>query len=95
MKVFVLALCLIMAVGDHDTTTEPDEFCRAVTILFNPVIQNCQTLKQASRLSDENRLLDDHFIFHYRVTLTLSVPVTALNNLHKLSMIAAIQAMLT
>lgn len=48
MKVFVLALCLVMAVGDHDTTTEPDVFCRAVTIFFNQVNLNCQTLMQAS-----------------------------------------------
>ena len=48
MKVFVLALCLVLVVGDHDTTSEADVFCRSVTILFNPVIQNCQTLKQAS-----------------------------------------------
>jgi hypothetical protein len=36
-----------------------------------------------------------NFIFRlYRTTLTLSVPVTALDNLHKLSMIATTQAML-
>ena len=51
MKVVVLALCLALVVGDHDTTSEPDIFCRAVSIGLNPVFQNCQTLKnEASAL---------------------------------------------
>ena len=52
MKVymFVLALCLAVVVGDHDTTTEADSFCEVVTIFLNPVIQNCRTLKQASEV---------------------------------------------
>ena len=48
MKVFVLALCLALVVGDHDTASEADEYCKLVTIFLNPVIRNCQTLKQAS-----------------------------------------------
>ena len=47
MKVVVLALYLALVVGDQGTTSEPDIFCRAVSIAIglNPVIQNCQTLK--------------------------------------------------
>lgn len=96
MKVFVLTLCLAMAVGDHDATSksEPDEYCRIVTIFLNPVIQSCQTLRQAS-LALSHSESDSLFYFQfYRVTLMLSVPVTALNNLHKLSMIVVMLAML-
>ena len=97
MKVFVLALCLVMAVGDHDTTTEPDVFCRAVTIFFNQANLNCQTLMQASLTvccTHGQTLTRLIFFFQFRVILMLSVPVTALNNLRKLSMIVTTQAML-
>ena len=48
MKLFVLAVCLAVVMGDHDTPTEADAFCSLVNIFANPILQNCQDLREAS-----------------------------------------------
>ena len=53
MRLFVLAVCLAVVVGDHGTDTGGDAFCLTLNIILNPVIQNCQELMQASHLSTQ------------------------------------------
>ena len=58
MKLFVLAVCLAVVIGDHDTPTEADAFCSLVNIFANPVIQDCQNLRAASSI--QSKVLPDH-----------------------------------